>query len=235
MAQFYYEGELNSGREFSFDEKESAHLKVFRVRKGEKIKVFSPWGRYIVEVFDFKNKKVFARAVEKIEEEKQNLKVKLYFSFIEKQAFEEVLRKGTEIGCDIFVPTICEFTQKNHILNVEEKIERFNEIIFSAVKQSERSTIPQIAPVVNFSDIFSIEKNPIIFSKTDANKKPSLSPLKMHISDEIALVIGPEGGFSEKELDMAREKGIFVSLGQNILRTQTAAVLACAITRIIKG
>lgn len=235
MAQFYYEGELSVGSEFSFDEKESAHLKVFRVRKGEKIKVFSPWGRYIVEVFDFKNRKVFAKVLEKIKEEKQNLKLKLYFSFIEKPAFEEVLRKGTEVGCDVFIPIICEYTQKNHILDMQEKIERFNEIIFSAVKQCERSTIAQISPVVNFSDIFSIEKNPIIFSKTDADGNPSISPLKMPALDEIALIIGPEGGFSASEMSMARGRGIFVSLGDNILRTQTAATVACAMARIIKG
>lgn len=234
MSQFYCDAQLFEGKEFSFDEKESAHLKVFRVKKGEKIKVFSPWGRYIAEISDFRERKVIARALARIPEEKKNFKIKLYFSFIEKSAFEEVLRKGTETGCDIFIPVICEYTQKNHILDMGEKMERFNEIIFSAVKQCERSDIPQIAPSVRFNEIFVLEKRPVIFSKTDAGGLPSKTISSLEVNGEAAIVIGPEGGFSPSEISLAEGKADFISLGQNILRSQTAAVLACAILRAVK-
>ncbi|GAB4031850.1 MAG: 16S rRNA (uracil(1498)-N(3))-methyltransferase [Elusimicrobiota bacterium] len=234
MSQFYCDAQLSEGKEFSFDEKESAHLKVFRVKKGEKIKVFSPWGRYIAEISDFRERKVIARVLAKLPEGKKDFKIKLYFSFIEKSAFEEVFRKGTETGCDIFIPLICEYTQKNHILDMEEKMERFNEIIFSSVKQCERSDIPQIAPPVKFNEIFVLEKRPIIFSKTDAHGLPAQPVSSLRVQQEAALVIGPEGGFSPSEISLANGRADFISLGQNVLRSQTAAALACAILRALK-
>ncbi|MEW5951913.1 MAG: 16S rRNA (uracil(1498)-N(3))-methyltransferase [Elusimicrobia bacterium] len=232
MAQFYYAYDIALGKEFFFSEKESAHLKVFRVKKGEKIKVFSPLGRYEVSIKDFKGGLVSALPLRKIEDPPKQVKINLFFSFVEKSAFEEILRKGTETGCDSFIPIICEFTQKNHILDIKEKRERFEEIIFSSVKQCERPDIPSLLEPVEFKEIFSFAVNPFIFSKENSK---NICLLSDKISKEISAVIGPEGGFSPSELSYAENKAVFASLGPNILRTQTAAAAACALISALKS
>lgn len=236
MPQFSYEGELILGKDFLFSPKESAHLKVFRVRIGDRIKVFSPVGRFEAVIKDFLNEGVLACAVSKIIDKPQKPKIKLYFSFLEKNAFEEVLRKATEAGCDVFIPAVFKYTQINHIFDISARKERFKEIILSAVKQCERTSMPAIFEPVNFEEIFSIEKMPLIFSKTDCNGRPSvrLPYIIDKLEDEVALIVGPEGGFTSQELYFAKERSIFVSLGENVLRSETAAAVACALLRALK-
>ncbi len=236
MPQFYYEGELTPGKDFVFSRKESSHLKVFRARKGDKIKVFSPAGRFEAVIKDFLNEGVLARAEVKINERPQKPKIKLYFSFLEKNSFEEIIRKASETGCDVFIPVIFKYTQRNHVFDISARRERLNEIMLSAVKQCERTSMPALFEPVNFEEIFSMEKMPLIFSKTDWEGRPSmkLSSVLDKLEDEAALIIGPEGGFAPQELSFAKGRAFFISLGENVLRAETAAAAACALLRALK-
>lgn len=151
--------------------------------------------------------------------------ITLYQSLLKNPArFELVIEKATELGVYEIVPIITE----NVVNKTTDKTERWQSIALSAMKQSQRCYLPKI-------------NSPIIF--TEAIKKPTGSPLKL-IADEkksdlssqiinfktndnlISVFIGPEGGFTPKEVDNAVENGFkILNLGKRKLRSETAGIL----------
>ena len=120
-------------------------------------------------------------------------------------------------------------------------MERRRRIALEAAKQSGRSILPEISPTVSFAKALELAKKADIalfcyegdgtesLSKVLHEKKSELSRLSL---PTVSIVIGSEGGFSQKEAEQAREKGLIpVGLGKRILRTETAAsfVLACLV------
>ncbi len=151
---------------------------------------------------------------------------------------ELIIQKNTEVGIKSIVPVIMERT----VVKLDEKIaskklERWQKIAEIAAKQSMRDIIPQIGNITKLKDIDTTEFDAVLVAyeneehnmlKTELQKLES--KVKSNNSSEqqynIAIVIGPEGGISEKELVMLAEKNAkFVSLGKRILRTETAGVV----------
>ena len=104
------------------------------------------------------------------------------------------------------------------------KQERWRKIVFEAVKQSGRTRIPEVEEPTAFDEIIKREGDRIIFD-ADAEHRPTAN------SHRPTLLIGPEGGFSEDELQAARARGCtFQQLGPRRLRAETAAIVATAVT-----
>ena len=154
------------------------------------------------------------------------------------EKMELIIQKNTEVGIKSIVPVIMERT----VVKLDEKIaskklERWQKIAEIAAKQSMRDIIPQIGNITKLKDIDTTEFDAVLVAyeneehnmlKTELQKLES--KVKSNNSSEqqynIAIVIGPEGGISEKELVMLAEKNAkFVSLGKRILRTETAGVV----------
>lgn len=138
--------------------------------------------------------------------------------------FEWFIEKATEIGIDKIIPIICEHTEKSSI-----KIERLNKIALSAMKQSLKCTLPEISNPVKISEFlnsnFSTNHKFIAWCETTKEKLLIDSLVK---TNEVVLLIGPEGDFTASEVDLAIEKGFLpISLGNSRFRTETAGVLAC--------
>ncbi len=139
--------------------------------------------------------------------------------------FEWFLEKSTEIGIDHIIPLLCEHSERKII-----KPERLRKVIIAAAKQSLKAYFPELGEMTPFSQIIRQEfrgKKYIALCRDEA-----LTPLsKYHNSGEDALIlIGPEGGFSPKEIGEAKEHGFLpVSLGNSRLRTETAGIVACTL------
>ncbi|MEW6012786.1 MAG: RsmE family RNA methyltransferase [Elusimicrobiota bacterium] len=235
--QFIVSSEI-SNKEFLLDEEESFHLKkVLRLKIGDEVKVFDGKNKWVCEIIEFKNDKVFLRPIIKIQSAVKKIKLNLYFPFIEKKHFEYVLKTATEIGVDSFTPIISEYTQKHFVFDIESKKERLEEIIKSAVKQSERDSFPEIKNPINFKDIFEKNIKIMVMSKTEINGKLfKLTEALENFKDEINVLIGPEGGFSESELSYMKENFYPVKISDNVLRSETAAIGGvCAIIGVIGG
>ena len=102
------------------------------------------------------------------------------------------------------------------------KMERWEKIVFEATKQSGRAVIPTIEPTAQFSEVVARPGAKIVF---DADAEPS--PVAR--ADAMTLLIGPEGGWSDEELALARDHGCaFERLGPRRLRAETAAIVAVA-------
>jgi 16S rRNA (uracil1498-N3)-methyltransferase len=137
--------------------------------------------------------------------------------------FEWFLEKATEIGIDTITPIICDHSERKII-----KPDRFEKILQSAMKQSLNCYLPKLNEAINFKDFINQNFNGDIFiahcEESDRKSlKQELKPKK-----NITILIGPEGDFSSKEIEMAiKNKFIPVTLGTTRLRTETAAIVAC--------
>ncbi len=149
------------------------------------------------------------------------------------ETFELILQKGTELGVFQFVPIIAEFCNRRELL----KRERLERIILEAAEQSERTTLPALYEPMNFTDALTKFKKTAIL----LHCRGELTHIKKYFDTnrdvtELALFIGPEGGFSPGEISLAQEAGIpLLSLGNMILRTETAAIVAVGAVQIMVG
>jgi 16S rRNA (uracil1498-N3)-methyltransferase len=145
------------------------------------------------------------------------------------ERYEWFLEKATEIGVSEITPVICAHSERTTV-----KKERLQKILHSALKQSNQYHLPRLNEAVPFSAFVksAFDGVKLIAHCGETYKKSLKSTLK---AGEHALVlIGPEGDFSKKEIDLAFANGyVPVSLGDTRLRTETAAVVACHSVRFI--
>ncbi|HKO77229.1 MAG TPA: 16S rRNA (uracil(1498)-N(3))-methyltransferase, partial [Flavobacterium sp.] len=137
--------------------------------------------------------------------------------------YEWFLEKATEIGIYEITPIICDRSERK-IINPE----RFEKIILSAMKQCNQMFLPKLNPAISMKEFVKRENKgqKLIAHCEETNKKSLKSILKA--KTDYTILIGPEGDFSNKEIELALENNyIPVSLGDTRLRTETAAVVAC--------
>lgn len=207
--------------------------RVLRVKPGDEfiaINNESSGTEYICKIQNIDQGSATATIIEKRKNTAEpDLFITLYQAPPKKtELFEWVLQKGTEVGVSAFVPLITERTERKSI----SKKERLQKILKEAAEQSGRGKIPELKEPVSFEKVL-IESaavhriifhtgadHPLLSSQLDTIKKyPTCS-----------IFIGPEGGFSEKEIAEAKEKAFKVlSLGPRTFRTETAGIVASAL------
>lgn len=182
--------------------------------------------------------------------------ITLYQAVLKGERFGWALQKGTEIGVSAFVPIVCERTVVDDLDAVEEKRERWARIIQEAAEQSGRGQLPELRPPQLFSQaVATSPQSPP--ARATPKKLPSLSgegtkgglvrlipwegERMLRLRDALAgcnlasgarieVFVGPEGGFTADEIDLARRYGVRpVTLGPRILRAETAGVVAAAL------
>lgn len=160
------------------------------------------------------------------------LHIDLYQSLLKKTKFEFVLQKGTEIGIANFIPIRSHRCLALHKQEKEQKQERWLSIIREAAEQSRRGMLPGLSEALSFEEACKKVKGfSLIF--WEGEKKRSLGQAMRaffpHQREEVNIFIGPEGGFTAEEIELATVKGIVpVSLGPRILRAETASLVAAA-------
>ena len=161
-----------------------------------------------------------------------NKEVTLFFALAKGDKIDFVVQKATELGASriVLIKTernVVKFDDKN----LKHKLERFRKIAKEASEQSHRLKVPEIVGVVdinNIPDEFLADINLLAYEK----EAGSTSSFFEQVSKDktISVMIGPEGGFSEKEVDVLQKRGFrLISLGKRILRTETAAVYALSV------
>ncbi len=198
-------------------------IRVVRVREGEEVEVFDRAGKMAkATVTTIAKDHAVLNVGEEIASRESPLQFTLAMSIIQLEKFELVLQKATELGVHAIVPLITDRIE----LRAERyagKADRWQRILFEAVKQSGRSVAPSIESPKKFDDVITREATNIVF---DAD----LSPSTAQPSNRATAFIGPEGGFSQRELDLAQQQNaIFQRLGPRRLRAETAAIVAVTI------
>lgn len=161
-------------------------------------------------------------------------KVFLYQGIPKQSKMEYIIQKCVELGIYEVIPVFTERTVIHDKGNFNKKIERWQKISEEAAKQSKRGIIPKVHDSINFDEmLYKFKDIDLLLFLYENEEKISIKDvLKSWKKNEtIALIIGPEGGFSEEEAERLRSLGAqFASLGKRILRTETAGAVALAIT-----
>lgn len=160
--------------------------------------------------------------------------ITLFQSLLVREKFEWVLQKATEVGVAQFVPVVTERSLVRAKRVEANKLDRWRRIVAEAAEQSHRGRIPKLEQVVTFQQAVAQLRD---FDRClIAAPFPAAAALREALQGvtgagvSLALLIGPEGGFTPEEVALASEKGaVPVSLGPRVLRTETAAVVAAAL------
>ncbi len=158
----------------------------------------------------------------------------LFQSLLAREKFEWVLQKGTEVGVAQFVPVLTDRSLLRAKVVEDSKLDRWHRIVTEAAEQSQRGRIPKISQAVSFREavdqLVGFDRRLIA---TPGRETVSLREA-LHGTDDkevsVALMIGPEGGFTPEEMALATQKGaVAIHLGPRVLRTETAAIVASAL------
>ncbi|MFH2204835.1 MAG: RsmE family RNA methyltransferase [Elusimicrobiota bacterium] len=223
---------------------EAFHIvRVLRHKEGDVIELFDGEGtRYkgVIRAID-KDGAVAGEIVEKLAAARHSVpvRIKLYLGLLKSSHWEWALEKGTEIGVDTFTPILTPRTVVQLREMGQKKEERWKKIMTSAAKQCRRADIPKLNEPLQYRDaIVQATKSGLTLvgwekhgGTTYAGLRATLMQARRdHKRLTVNLFIGPEGGFSEEEIELAETDGAALfSLGPNILRAETAAVAAAAI------
>jgi 16S rRNA (uracil1498-N3)-methyltransferase len=225
--QLFYNPNINEATEnFSFDKEESKHIiKVMRKKGGDILFVTNGLGfLFKTEIVLGSDIKCTVKIVsfEKSETPKYHLHLAVAPTKMNDR-YEWFLEKATEMGVSEITPIICDHSERKFVKN-----DRFDKIIQSAMKQSIQCYLPKLNEPITFKDFMKIKNEGLLLiAHCEETGKKSLKDV-LKPKENVTMLIGPEGDFSNKEIALAMEnKYIPVSLGNTRLRTETAAVVAC--------
>ena len=226
MQLFYNPDITESTTQFSFEKEESKHIvKVLRKTVGDTLHITNGNGwLFTAEVTIPNINKCIVTIISKSKQALRNYNLHLAVSPTKmNDRYEWFLEKATEIGIDSITPIFCDHSERKII-----KPERFEKILQSAMKQSLSCYMPKLNEAIQFKDFISQEFTGDLFIAhcEETNRKSLKKQLKP--KNNITILIGPEGDFSIKEIELAiKNKFIPVTLGETRLRTETAAIVAC--------
>lgn len=224
--QLFYDPELQSGS-FQLREVEARHaFQVLRKRVGDQIDlVDGKGGWYAAEVTNISKRGCWLE-VKHLRQEtaRSNHQLQLLVAPTKNiDRFEWILEKATEIGVDFIQPILTEYSERKRL-----RTDRLERILESAMKQSLRSWLPGLGELLPLKEALEQcqQHQRRCLAYLGANGSPLLRNNYV-AGDSVTIAIGPEGGFSPAEAELARSYDYeFVSLGPNRLRTETAAIAA---------
>ena len=225
--QIFYAPDI-TGNTYTLNEKESKHcIRVLRMTRGTGVRLIDGKGNLYEGIISIPDSKKCEIDITEIinDFEKRNYYIHIAISTLKNpERFEWFVEKSVEIGVDEITPLICRNTEKQAI-----KAERVNNLIISAMKQSIKATKTVLNEPCFFSDFLNRDfKERLLI--THCNETFSRSKISEVYSknENVLILIGPEGDFSDDEIVSAIKKNfISVHLGHSRLRTETAGVTAC--------
>ena len=210
------------------NEIDSKHIsRSFRKKIGDNIRVTNGLGCLCnAEIIERGKKiKVKIKSIEKFEA--PNLSIHIALSPLKNiSRFEWFVEKATELGISQITPIVCEHSEKKKV-----NTERLERILISSLKQSNQFFKPKINSINTFENFILNSEDQLLMANLKTSNKLSE---KLFNKPNICLMIGPEGGFSDSEIDLAKKQDIKeVTLGNSRLRSETAAIYGMSIIRSI--
>lgn len=223
----FYTPDINSDT-YTLSEEESNHCnKVLRLKQGDVVHLIDGvGGLYKAEIAEIAKKAVRLNIIDKQSEfGKRNHYLHIAIAPTKNNdRLEWFLEKATEIGIDEVTPIICDRSERKIV-----KEDRLEKVITSAVKQSLTAYHPKINAAISLKDFIKqseADDKLIAHCIDEADRKAITAIIKPH--QKYLILIGPEGDFSPKEIELALQSGYKpVTLGSTRLRTETAGLAAC--------
>lgn len=224
--QIFYNSELDTSiKTFNFSKDESRHIvKVLRKSTGDLLMITNGKGWiFEAEVIIPNHNKCVVSILKSTFETPRPYTIHLAVAPTKmNDRYEWFIEKATEIGVDIITPIICQNSERKII-----KTERFEKILQSAMKQSLHCYLPSLAPAIRFSEFIKMPQEGATFIAHCEDGEKLKFKDQIEAKKSITILIGPEGDFSPKEIELAlKHQYIPVSLGASRLRTETAGIVA---------
>ena len=236
MPRFFVKNEQIKGTKIEILGEDVKHIKnILRKQIGDNIEICDQDTEksYMCEIEKIRNESILTNIIEELQSYDDNIKVDIYQGLPKADKMELIIQKSVELGVNSIIPV----AMKRCVVKIDskdesKKIARWQKIAESAAKQSGRSTIPEIKNIVNIEKIIQLIKEydcVIVAYENEKNNtiKRELLEIKekVHNKVKIAVVIGPEGGLEEKDVELLKHNGAkIVTLGHRILRTETVAL-----------
>ena len=232
MFNFFSDISADSeGRFYIVGNNYSHMVNVLRMKPGDEFLVSCEGSSHLCFLEAINADSVTARIIQQnFQQTELPIEIHLFQGLPKSDKMELIIQKCTELGVSEITPT----EMHNCVVKLEEKkkkskTERWQAIAESAAKQSKRNIIPKVNTPLPFSQViekalgFDVFLIPYECANGMESTKEAFSEIK--IGSKVAILIGPEGGFDEKEIEKCKENNLkIISLGKRILRTETAAI-----------
>jgi len=232
MYHFFVSEEQINGENAYIEGSDVNHIaNVLRMKPGEEllISVKGDWD-YLCKIVDIETDRVKLKVLESMEQRELPVNITLLQGIPKSDKLEMIIQKAVELGVSEIIPV----KTKRVVVKIDEKkvdtkVNRWNAIAESAAKQSKRSIIPKVYEPMSIDNALEIVKDfgvkLIPYENADGIDKTRRILDNMDKTKNIAVFIGPEGGFEESEVERIKNSGFeVITLGKRILRTETAGL-----------
>lgn len=243
MHKFFVSKENISGNTAVITGDDVKHIyKVLRLESGDQVNINNCEGKeYLGEIHSVDKREVRVNLIKELEMSNESpLKITLFQGLPKSSKMDLIAQKGTELGIAEITPIITERVIVKSEIGEFTKTERWKRIALEACKQSKRSLIPEINTPIDFEELLNradeFDLIVVPYENEDGyGIKKLMQDIKSPVSN-VAIVIGPEGGFEEREINALSDKGAkIVTLGSRILRTETAGFVCAALLQYELG
>lgn len=227
LIRLYVNAPLSKNKDVPLDAPQSHYLqKVMRLKEGAEVSLFNGQeGEWKAQIKAHLKKSTVLTVLKQSRPQEKEGDLWLLFSPLKPKRMEFLVEKATELGVSCLWPIHCERTSLPKVN--QGKMETH---ALEAAEQCGRLTLPEIRPLTKLTDMLnSWPQERRLYFGDETLTAPSLSSLKIEKERPKAFLVGPEGGFSEKEFEMLRSLGQGVTLNRNILRAETAALVGVSL------
>jgi 16S rRNA (uracil1498-N3)-methyltransferase len=212
---------------------EAEHLvRVLRAEVGQIYEISDNQQLYLAEVEVARKTLLSFKVLEKLPQPDATVEIVLAAALIKFDRFEWLVEKATELGVTAIQPFDAVRTERGLTQAAVKRRARWEKIALEASQQSRRLRLPELLPAARFGEIVAMDSHIKLLLDETADTTPILQclPAAKVITDRVALMLGPEGGWTEEERTQAVAAGWKpCSLGKTILRAETAAVAGLAV------
>ncbi len=209
-------------------------LNVMKLRKGEILNCFdNQSGEYSCELLEISKKQAVLEVKSRMKEYMQCPDIWLLFAPVKKDNTDFIIQKATELGVRKIIPVLTKYTITERV-----KKERFSAQSIEAAEQCRRTDLPEIADIVKLEELLNNwDKKRTLYYMDESLSGQSAKEIFLKAPAPCAILVGPEGGFSEKEFTLLKTLPFSkaVSLGNRILRAETAVVAALSCWQAMSG
>ena len=231
MQQIFVDQSVKIDDTFMVEGEDARHLlQVLRMRQGEQLRVSTHEGdNYLCQIESADKGQVTLRVLEEVASTELGKRIYLFQAIPKGDRMETVIEKAVELGVYEIIPV----EMKYCVVKLDDKkkasrLKRYQSIAEAAAKQSKRSSIPKIHDFMTYAEAVTYARQCdeciVPYECAEGMEATKRVLTKMTDASSISIMIGPEGGFADEEIEAAREDMDVISLGSRILRTDTAAI-----------
>jgi 16S rRNA (uracil1498-N3)-methyltransferase len=233
MPQYFIKHKIVAGEDVSIKNEDYYHLTtVRRVVVGDKILLRDSAGNlFNSEIKNIADNFLIVNVIKGLSEKNRSINLVLALALLKGKKYDLAIQKAVEVGVSVIVPIVSERTIPRIDSKEETKISRWSKIASEAAKQCLRDDLPQIKNPTTYQEFIKNDESELkILAHPDQEAESLMQIVDDKMISSVSLVIGPEGGFSRAEIEIARQNNFRVlNIGQTHFKAETAAIVIPAI------